>query len=224
MSVFPTTPNDDFKEYVYEQLSRLGKAFASPQRLVIMNIICQGEHTVEALARHSRLTLANVSRHLQVLRSANLLRMRRDGKYIYYRLSDDKTAEFYINFRDFALTRLSDLQKALQEVSGSPTRIDGVGMNELFNQLKSQSLFVIDVRPEEEYYESHLPGAVSIPVGEIESRIGELPRDREIVVYCRGELCILADKALDILRANGFTAKRLNEGLIDWKLAGFPIA
>lgn len=222
--MYPTIPDDDFKDYVYQELSTLGKAFASPQRLVIMNIICQGEHTVEALAKHAQLSVANVSRHLQVLRSANLLRMRREGKYIYYRLADEKTAEFFICYRDFSLSRLSDLQASLEKVASAPTRSDRVGMKELFEKLQDDTLYVLDVRPEEEYFESHLPGAVSIPLEEVGSRLQELPKDKEIVVYCRGELCVLADKALSILRSNGFQAKRLNEGLIDWKLAGFPVS
>lgn len=223
MSFFPSAPDADFKEFVYEQFSRLGKALASPQRLIILNIISQGEHTVEALARYSGLSVANVSRHLQILKSTNLVKVRKKGKFVYYRLADAATADFFIQFRDFACTCLPDIVHSLSKIAVSPTRSNQIAMRDLLPKIHGQSVFIIDVRPEEEYLESHLPGAVSMPLDKIEVTIDALPKDKEIIVYCRGEFCILADQALEILRQHGYKARRMNEGLIDWKMAGFPI-
>jgi rhodanese-related sulfurtransferase/DNA-binding transcriptional ArsR family regulator len=223
MSLYPSAPDDDFKEFVYEQFSRLGKALASPQRLIILNIISQGEHTVEVLARYSGLSVANVSRHLQILKATNLVKVRKDGKYVYYRLADDSAADFFIRFRDFACTRLPEIVHILDKIANSPTRSNQIAMRDLLPKIHDQAVFIIDVRPEEEYRESHLPGAVSMPLNEIKNNIETLPKDKEIIVYCRGEFCILADQALEILKQHGYEARRMNEGLIDWKIAGFPI-
>ena len=223
MSIFPESPNGNFKEFVYDQFSRLGKAFASPQRLVILNILCQGEHTVEALALHAELSFANVSRHLQVLKAANLVSVRRNGKYLCYNLADRQALEFFIALRGFALNRYPEIRKVLEDVAKAPSRIDQIGMHDLFMKINDEKVYIIDVRPHEEYCESHLPGAVSMPLAAINEHLEKLPADREIVVYCRGQFCILADQALAVLREKGFTARRMNEGLIDWKLAGFPV-
>jgi rhodanese-related sulfurtransferase len=223
MSLFPSQPDDEFKQFVYEQFSRIGKVLSSPQRLIILNILCQGEHTVEALAKYAELSVANVSQHLQLLKSVNMIKSRKEGKYNYYQLSDESTCRFFTMFRDYSVERLPEIQATLQNLSGSPTRSDLVTMKELQELVKKGNAFVIDVRPREEYEQNHLPGAVSMPLDELNELLSSLPKKAEIVAYCRSEFCILADKAVDILVSNGYKARRMDVGLVDWMLAGFPL-
>ena len=223
MSLFPDKPDDVFKQFVYEQFSRVGKALSSPQRLIILNILCQGEHSVEALAKYSELTLANVSQHLQLLKSVNMIKSRKEGKYSYYQLSDENTCRFFTMFRDFTVTRLPEIQATLDKLADSSTRSNLVSMSELMSLVKKGSVCVIDVRPREEYEQNHLPGALSIPLDELVVKLETLPIGKEIVAYCRSEFCILADKAVDILLQQGYMARRMDVGLIDWKLAGLPL-
>lgn len=220
MAFLPQSPDAEFKSYVYEQLGRIAKALSSPQRLIILNILCQGEHTVDAVARFSSLTTANVSRHLQILRSVNLVALRKDGKHVLYRLADEATSSFFVSFKEFAFTRLSELRSAVSDVSRSSSRLYQVSLEELKEKVFDDSVVILDVRPAEEYSAGHLPGAVSIPLDELDRRMGELPSDREIVAYCRGLLCIIADKAVDLLVHNGFHARRASDGIIEWQLAG----
>ena len=220
MSVTPQKPDAEFKIFIYDQLSRIGKAFSSPQRLIILNILCQGEHSVEAVARFASLSIANVSRHLQILRASNLVRFRKDGKYIYYSLADEATTSFFIRFKDFAFTRLSELRTAVADVSKSPSRLYQISLNELREKVFDENVVILDVRPPEEYSAGHLPGAISIPLEELPHRMIELPKDRQIVAYCRGLLCVIADKAVDLLAQNGFNAHRASDGIIEWQLSG----
>jgi rhodanese-related sulfurtransferase len=223
MALFPDQPDDDFKQFVYEQFSRVGKILSSPQRLIILNILCQGEHTVEALAKYSELTLANVSQHLQLLKSVNMIKSRKEGKYSFYKLTDESTCRFFTMFREYSVTRLPEIQATLDKLTESPSRSDLVSMSELMGLVEKGTVYVIDVRPREEYEANHLPGAVSAPLDELSGLLETLPKDRDIVAYCRSEFCILADKAVDLLTHNGFKARRMDVGLIDWMLAGFPL-
>jgi len=181
MGIWPQSPDDEFKSFVYEQFARIGKALSSPQRLVILNILCQGEHTVEALARHAALSVANLSRHLQILKSVNLVRARREGKYLYYSLPGNETCAFFTSFKDFGFRQLVELKAVLEEIASAPSRAHPVDMEELKRLIEHQAVILLDVRPEEEYAASHLPGALSIPLGELGLRLGELPKDKKIV-------------------------------------------
>jgi len=223
MSVFPNNPDDNFKSFVYEQFSRVGKALSSPHRLILLNILCQGEHTVESLVKNTGLNVANVSRHLQTLKSVNLVKIRREGKYIFYSLSDDETCVFFTGFRDFVYKHSSELHAAMNLISDKPSRKSIVGMEEMQKKLNLNSTLIVDVRPLEEYMNIHLPGAISIPLSTLETRMDEIPIDKEVITYCRDHYCILADKAVNILLDKGYDAKRLDIGLIDWKQAGLPI-
>jgi rhodanese-related sulfurtransferase len=223
MPVWPEIPNNEFKSFVYEQFSRIGKAFSTPARLIILNILCQGEHTVETLAGYAGLTVANLSRHLQVLKAANLVKMRRDGKFIYYMVADETTCRFFSDFKDFAYNQLVEIRTALQEISKAPSRLHPVDREELMKRLNEEDTLIIDVRPEDEHQQGHLPGAVSIPLEELERRLSELPEDKGIVAYCRGRYCILADKAVDLLLAKGYRAQRADDGVVEWKIDGLPV-
>lgn len=221
--MYPTTPDDSFKTFAYEQFSRIAKALASPPRLVILNILCQGEHTVEAITKYSNQTTANVSRHLQLLKSTNLVKIRRQGKYIYYSLADDSTCAFFTSYRRFAVEKLPELKQALMSISESPSRLHPVAMADLKRLVSESHAVILDVRPIEEFEQGHIPNAISIPLDELATRYVELPEGRPVVVYCRGQFCILADKAVEILLSHGIDAQRADDGLVDWKLAGLPV-
>ena len=223
MSLFPNTPDKTFKQFVYDRFSQVGKAFSSPHRLVVLNILCQSEHTVESLARHAGLTVANVSRHLQLLRGVNLVRQRKEGKFVFYSLADEATCRFFTSFRDFAYSRMTEVQTAMAAVAESPTRRSIITLEDLKSRLPDESLLLLDVRPVEEFEHSHLPGAVSIPLDQLSTHIDTLPRDKEIIAYCRGLFCILADQAVNLLTTQGFEARRLDVGLVDWREAGLPV-
>jgi rhodanese-related sulfurtransferase/predicted transcriptional regulator len=223
MSIFPSKPDEDFKTFVYEQFSRIGKALSSPHRLILLNILCQGEHTVEALVDSTGLNVANVSRHLQMLKSVNLVKIRREGKYIFYSLADEETCLFFMEFRRFAEKHSSELHAAMNLIADKPSRSNIVDLDEMKQIIKEQTALIIDVRPEMEYRNLHLPGAISIPLDELESRLDEIPMNRDIVTYCRDNYCILADKAVNFLLQKGREAKRLDIGILNWKLAGLPV-
>jgi len=223
MSIFPNQPDDNFKSFVYEQFSRVGKALSSPHRLILLNILCQGEHTVESLVQNTGLNVANVSRHLQMLKSVNLVKIRREGKYIFYSLSDDDTCVFFMEFRQFVEKHSSELHAAMNLISDKPSRISILQKGEVKLKLNKKSSVIIDVRPQEEFLNLHLPGAISIPLEDLKERIDEIPLNKEIITYCRDNYCILADKAVNILLNEGFDAKRMDIGIIDWKHAGLPI-
>jgi rhodanese-related sulfurtransferase len=188
-----------------------------------MNILCQGEHTVDALAQYGGLSVANVSRHLQILKAAHLVKVRRSGKYIYYIIADEQTSSFFNQFKDFAANRLAEIRTAFQEISASPSRLQPVSLEELKRKIFEEDAIIIDVRPEEEFLHEHIPGAVSLPLSDIEKRINKLPKNKEVVAYCRGRFCILGDQAVEILISEGFSARRADDGVIEWKLAGLSV-
>lgn len=223
MSVFPNKPDDQFKAFVYDQFSRTGKALSSPHRLMLLNLLCQGEHTVEQMVNTTGLNVANVSRHLQMLKSVNMVKIRREGKYIYYSLTDEDTCRFFMGFRKYVENHSSELHAAMNLISDKPSRLSIVTKDEMLHRLDERSAFIIDVRPVLEYRQLHLPGAVSIPLPELPDRLEEIPENREIITYCRDHYCVLADKAVNLLLEKGYDAKRMDIGLIDWKLAGLPV-
>jgi len=223
MASFPTQPDKEFKEYVYEQLARVGKVLSSPQRLIIMNILSQSEHTVEELANYANQSIANVSRHLQVLKSVNLVKVRRDGKHMQYTLTNKNTVEFFLRFKTLAWEHLAELRTAVQEISQSSTRADQLKRDELLQKLEAGEAILLDVRPGREYNEAHLPGSISIPLEELGARLEELDSDKTIVAYCRAPYCMLTDKAVALLRATGFEPRRTDENIMDWMVNGIPL-
>lgn len=206
-----------FKAFVYDQVVRVTKALSTPHRLVLMNILAQGSRSVEELAQHSELSIANTSRHLQVLRGANLVKVSQQGTRHVYSVASSTCVDFFDCLIDVAEMQLAELQRALQDIATSPTREGSVGRDELRRLLSEDKAVVLDVRPSEEFDTGHLPGAVSIPLDELEKRLAELPSDREIVAYCRGRLCILADSAVELLRRAGLNARRTDETPNRWR-------
>ena len=222
-SAFPTIPDGDFKKFIYEQIARIGKALSSKQRLVILNILSQGNHTVEEIAKFSQLTVSNVSRHLSVLQSVNFVSSHREGKYKYYVVSNRRVTAFYNDLKNIAWDQLAEIQMTMQNIAKSSTRIDSVSREELHRLMNSDEAVLLDVRPRSDYLQARIPKSISIPLPELEDKVDELPKDKQIVVYCRGSYCVLADEALKILRTKGLAARRTDENIVDRDLDGLPL-
>lgn len=214
----------DFKDRLYGQLARLGKALSNPHRLEMLELLAQGERTVESLAREIGLSLANASQHLQALRQAALVDSRKDGLFVYYRLADPDVFELSKVIRSVAERRLAELDRLVLEHFGNRADAEPVAMDELLKRARSKQVVVLDTRPASEYIAGHVAGAISIPVEDIQRRLKELTKGKEYVAYCRGPYCVYADRAVEILRAHGRRARRLVEGFPEWRSAGFPVS
>jgi rhodanese-related sulfurtransferase/DNA-binding MarR family transcriptional regulator len=216
-------PNRRFKDEIYEQFSRIGKAISSPKRLELMDILCQGERTVETLAKETDLTVANASRHLQVLRAARLVETEKVGLYVTYRLADQKVCEFFLSMRALAENRLAEVEQIKRQFFEGKEEMEPVDRDALLQRVREGAVTVLDVRPVEEFEAGHIRGAISIPLQELKRRLSKLPQDQDIVAYCRGPYCVFAVQAVEMLRAEGFRAIRLEEGIQDFRVMGFPI-
>lgn len=212
------------KDLLYEQVARIGKAVASPKRLELMEVLAQGEKTVEALSAELSIDVKLASAHLRALRQARLVESRRDGKYIYYRLSGEDVATMWVTLREVAEEHLLELRMAVEQMVAQPEKLSSVDGKALMEQAKRGDVIVIDVRPQEEYESGHLPFARSMPVTELERRLAELPKRRAIVAYCRGPFCMLSDEALKLLHARGYKASKILDGVSEWRAAGLPLA
>lgn len=213
----------EFKDALYEQFARIGRAISTPKRLEILDLLGQGERSVEALAREAGLSVANASHHLGILRSARLVDSRRDGPYVYYRLADPGVWHFWSALRDLGRARLAEIDQLLKAVSMGECPPECVDRPTLWKLVQEKRVTVLDVRPPQEYGAGHIPGAVSIPLEELERRLAELPDDQEIVAYCRGPYCVLAPQAVELLRRRGYPARRLRDGFPEWRADGFPV-
>jgi rhodanese-related sulfurtransferase len=218
------TPNRAFKDAIYEQFARIGKAVSSPKRLELLDLLCQGPRTVEILAKESSLTVANASQHLQVLRAARLVEAEKEGLFVSYRLADQEVCEFFHAMRVLAETRLAEVEQIKRRFLEGREGMQPVDREALLELVRKGAVTVLDVRPVEEYRAGHIPGAVSVPLKELKQHLAELSHDREIVAYCRGPYCVLSIDAVEMLRAGGFNAIRLEEGIQDLRAMGFPIA
>lgn len=216
--------NRTFKDSIYEQIARIGKSLGSGPRLEILDLLCQGPRTVEVLAGQIGQSMANTSRHLQVLRGARLVEAEREGVYIRYRLADPEVCAFFVSLRKLAESRLLEIDEITRAFLEARNTMEPVDRTLLAERVRSGEVTVLDVRPTEEYLAGHIPGAVSIPLDQLEARLAELSSDREIVAYCRGPYCVMALDAADTLRDNGFEATRFEEGIADWRARGFDVA
>jgi rhodanese-related sulfurtransferase len=217
-------PNRQFKTAIYEQFARIGKAIAHPSRLELLDILCQGPRTVEALAKESNLGLANTSQHLKALRAARLLEAEKSGLFVTYRLADDQVCQFYRALRKLAETRLTEVREITREFLSNRQGLEPVDRDALLSRVREGAVTVLDVRPPEEYRAGHIQGALSIPLRELERRLSDLPRDRDVVAYCRGPYCVLAVEAVEMLRAHGFSAFRLEQSVQDCRAEGLAVA
>jgi rhodanese-related sulfurtransferase len=213
------------KTALFDEFARVGKALASGRRIELLDVLANGERTVEALAREGGLSVANASQHLQVLRWAGLVTTRRDGTSVWYRLAAPEVFAAWRALRTLAASRLAEVERLAAAYLGGRDALEPVTREELARRLEDgDELVVLDVRPVEEHAAGHLPGAVSIPLPELHRRLRELPRDREIVAYCRGPFCAFAHEAVGVLVDAGFIARRLEDGLPEWQAAGLPMA
>jgi rhodanese-related sulfurtransferase/predicted transcriptional regulator len=217
-------PNRAFKDAIYEQFARIGKSVSSPKRLELLDLLCQGPRTVEVLAKESNLTVANASQHLQVLRAARLVAAEKEGLYVIYRLADQTVCEFFRTMRVLAESRLAEVDQIKRRFLEGREGMEPVDRNALLELVRKGAVTVLDVRPVEEYNAAHIPGAISIPLKELQLRLLDLPRHQEIVAYCRGPYCVLSIQAVEMLRSRGFQAVRLEEGIQDLRAMGFPIS
>src|SRR5918995_2300605 len=213
----------EFKDRLFGQFARVGKALASPKRLEIVDLLAQGERTVEGIARETAMSMASASQHLQGLKAVRMVEARREGLYIHYRLADEDVFRTWQAVRAFAETRLSEVDRVVEAYLEDRDALEAVDATDLLERLRDGSVVVLDVRPEEEYRAGHIPGALSVPVEALEAALKTLPRGREVVAYCRGPYCVFSDEAVAFLRAHGYRARRLRQGLPDWRAAGMPV-
>ena len=213
----------EFKDRLFEQFARIGKALASPKRLEILDLLAQGERTVEEIARETAMPVANASQHLQVLKGARMVESRREGLYAYYRLADEAVFRTWQAVRALGEARLAEIDRVVETFLEDRDALEAVGVTALMERLSNGNVVVLDVRPEEEYRAGHIPGALSVPVDALEAALQALPKDKEIVAYCRGPYCVFSDEAVTLLRSRGYQARRLAEGLPDWRAKGLPV-
>ena len=213
----------EMKDGVFGQFARIGKALSSAKRFELLELLCQGPRTVESLAQQAAVSVANASQHLQVLRRARLVDARKHGLYVEYRLADEQVLKFLHGVRQLAESRfaeIGEIMKAFLEKRDSLERIAG---KELLRRLRNGEVTLLDVRPAEEYRAGHIPGARSVPVGELNKRLTELPKDRDLVAYCRGPQCVMAIEAVELLRKKGYRAHHMDEGVVDWRARGWRV-
>lgn len=219
-----TVAHRAFKDRLYGQFARIGKALGSPSRLEFLELLAQSERTVDSLAAETGLSLANASQHLQALRRASLVDSRREGVFVYYRLADPAVGELCTVLQKVAQSRLADLERLIGEHFGDRSTPEPIGMEELLKRARSGNVTILDTRPLREYEAGHIAGAISVPVDDLQQRLRQLPRDAEYVAYCRGPYCVYADHAVERLLASGRRAQRLIDGFPEWERAGFPTA
>ncbi len=211
------------KHELFAQFARLARALANANRLELLEFVAQGPRSVEELAKVSGLSVANTSQHLQALRQAGLVVARKEGLRVYYEIAGDDVVGLLHTLRQVAERRIAEVEKLVGSYLTSRDELEPVPARELLERARKGLITVLDVRPPEEYAAGHLPGAINIPLAELEGRLAKLPKDREIVAYCRGPYCVLAYEAVARLRQKGFKARRLQDGFPEWKAAGFPV-
>ncbi len=211
----------DFKSAIFEQLARVGTAFDSPKRVEIIDLLAQADRSVESIATATSMTVANTSRHLQILRQAGMVLSRREGSHVVYRVADESVIAGYLGLRRLAESRIAEVTQLAGAFFGEVDGAESVGIEELLTRSRAGTVVVIDVRPQLEFEAGHLQGAVSIPLEELSQRLGELDPDISVVAYCRGPYCVLAAEAVRQLRDAGLRAHRLAEGPLDWHTTRF---
>jgi rhodanese-related sulfurtransferase/DNA-binding transcriptional ArsR family regulator len=216
-------PHRAFKDRLYGQFARVGKALASPHRLELLELLAQGERTVDSLANETGMSIASASQHLQTLREGGLVESRKQGLFVHYRLADPAVFELSKSLRIVAERRLAELERVVREHFGDRSDPEPVSMEELFERARSGKVVVVDTRPAGEYAAGHIAGAISIPIDDLRERLRKLPKNKEYVAYCRGPYCAYAHRAVELLSANGRRARRLAQGFPEWKASGFPI-
>ena len=212
------------KMALFEQFGRVGKALANPARLELLDLLAQGERSVEDLAETAQMKVSNTSAQLRMLAGTGLVASRRDGVKVYYRLADPGVSVLIGQVQDFAASRLAEAEHAARSYLGDVAVLEPIAQDELASRMRDGQVLVLDVRPEVEYAAGHIPGAVNVPHDQLAARLAELPSGTDIIAYCRGRYCVFAPDAVRLLRARGFPARPLDGGLPGWRLAGLPVA
>ena len=218
-----TTAARTTKTALNEQFARIGKALASPRRIELLDLLAQGEHSVELLAAEADMSVTLASAHLQALRAVRLVETRRDGQRVLYRLAGDDVFELLTAVRAVARLHLAELDQVVRGYFGPPEELRPIGRDELVRLARAGELVVLDLRPRDEYAAGHIPGAVSVPLDELEAQVALLPPDVEIAAYCRGPYCVMAPEGIALLRAHGYRVRRLEDGVGEWRTAGLPV-
>lgn len=213
----------EFKDRVFLELAKVSTALGNAKRLEIIDLLAQGEKTVERIALETGTSIANTSKHLQVLKAGNLVEIKRNKNFIIYKLSSDKVAQIWSLLRDFGTERIAEVDKVVRDFRKGKVNLESVTIDQLIKKLETDEVVLLDVRPEEEYKSGHIAKALSIPIEQLASRLQELPRNKEIIAYCRGPFCVFADDATEFLLSQNYKSKRLKEGYPDWKLKGLPV-
>lgn len=211
------------KNLLFAEFARVSKALGSGNRLELLEFLAQGERSVEALAGLSGLSVANTSRHLQILRQAGLIAARKDGQFVYYSVSGGGVIKLLAALQEVGQHNLAEVMQLVSTYLTSKDGFEAVSVRELIDRMRQGLATIVDVRPQEEYTAGHLPGAINVPLSKLEERLDKLPTDQEIVAYCRGPFCVLAFEAVALLRKKGLRARRLETGFPEWKVAGFPV-
>lgn len=215
--------NRKFKDRIYEELTRITKALANSRRLEIIELLAQGDYSVEQLSIQTSLSVANASQHLQVLKSAQLVEIARQGNFIFYRLANANVYKAWKALRELGVERIASIEKMMKQYRQQKANFETVSIQELVDKMESGKVTILDVRPEGEFRKGHIANSISIPFDQLAKRVKELSRRKEIVAYCRGPFCVYADEAVAWLRNEGYKAMRLEEGYPDWALLGLPV-
>ena len=215
--------SSDPKSRLFEQLARVGTALGSAGRLQLLEFLAQGERSVDTLAAMTGLSVANCSKHLQTLRQAGLVAARKEGLRVYYSIAGDDVVALYSALQRVAENRVAEVERLLRTWLAHRDELEPIAPAELIDRAKKGLVTVLDVRPAEEYAAGHLPGAINIPVDQLENRLAKLPRRKEIVAYCRGPYCLMSFDAVTTLRRRGLKARRLENGFPEWRAAGLPV-
>jgi rhodanese-related sulfurtransferase/DNA-binding transcriptional ArsR family regulator len=213
----------DFKDPLYEQFARIGHALGSPRRIELLDLLAQGEKTVELLAEQSAMPVKSTSAHLRVLRQARLVETRRQGTFVHYRLAGDDVIDLLRSLQTVARARLAEVERVTNLYLTRRDQLEPVTRQELRRLVREGAVTVLDARPREEYEAGHIPGALSIPVEELERRLSEIPKAREVIAYCRGPYCVYSLEVVTLLRKRGYRARRAEEGLPEWRSSGLPV-
>jgi rhodanese-related sulfurtransferase len=211
------------KDEVYGQIARISKAAAAPKRLELLDLLSQGPRTVETLADLAGISVGNASQHLKILRAARLVDAEKQGLYVEYRLADEAVAHFFVALRTLAKSRLEEVERVAREYFERRGALEAIEGDELVRRVRRGEVTLLDVRPVEEFQAGHIPGARSIPLTELSARLQEIPKDRDVVAYCRGPYCVMAVDAAELLRRKGFIAHRMEQGVADWRVRGWRI-
>jgi rhodanese-related sulfurtransferase/DNA-binding transcriptional ArsR family regulator len=213
----------EFKDKIYDELAKITKALANPRRLEIIELLAQSDYSVEQISIQTDLSIANASQHLQVLKTAHLVDVTRNGNFIHYRLANTNVFKAWKALRELGVERIASIEKLVKDFKQSKFKLESVTIDELIEKIESGKVTILDVRPETEYSKGHIANSISIPFDELSKRMKELPKRNEVIAYCRGPFCMFADEAVAMLTKAGYKAKRLEEGFPDWAVMGLPV-